>query len=142
VVAINQDPAQVVGWLHSSSSANQVWVKPLGSTTGPEWAVIIANLTSTSNTSQITYFSLTNIPNAGRIMWWKELWSGTTNFATDGLLVTNWPCESKLFRLTPYTAGPTFPPGIVPYSLLSTTNTPSAGQVLKFDGTNMYWASP
>jgi hypothetical protein len=106
VLAIDRDPAQVVGWPIVATATNQVWIKPLGSAEGPEWAVALCNLLTDAGACQSMYFSLTNLPNASRLMSAKELWSGETSIVSDGLAVTNWPGEAKLYRLTPYrTAG-------------------------------------
>ena len=60
------DPARVVGWPITLTASNQVWIKPLGSRDGPEWAVALCNLVTTPGTSQSIYFSLSNVPRASR----------------------------------------------------------------------------
>jgi alpha-galactosidase len=102
VWAVNQDAAQVVGWPISITSSNQIWVKPLGSPTGPEWAVCLWNALINAGQTQAMSFSLGSLPQATRPMWARDLWSGGTQLVSGLLTVTNQPCELKMFRLSPY----------------------------------------
>ena len=51
-----------------------------------------------------------------------------------------WYLGNKWMTANPTTSR-TFTSAPVAASGLKTTNTPSAGQVLKYDGTNMYWSN-
>jgi hypothetical protein len=100
VIAIQQDPAQVTGWSVFENNVTRVYVKPLGSIDGPEWAVLVWNRSQTqTNTFN---FGLTNLPGVFTGSWRAvELWSGTTQMVSSVISTTHDVFEPKLFRLTP-----------------------------------------
>jgi alpha-galactosidase len=100
VLAVHQDPAQVTGWPIIHDANKVVWLKPLGSVDGPEWAVTIWNPSTTAWSTNT--FGMTNLPGLFTGTWRAvELWSMTTQIVSTVITCTNVPYEPKMYRLTP-----------------------------------------
>ncbi len=110
MLAIQQDPGVFCGNLVYSASNCEVYLKPLGTQNGPQYALAVFNLSSTSPTNISFYF--TNIPTLALtgVQNWTPMdtvsngvdgssgrWLVTTNYLTVSLN-TN---EAALYRIVP-----------------------------------------
>jgi alpha-galactosidase len=113
VIAIDQDPAQVIGWPVLTNGTSVTWIKPLGSQDGPNWAVGLQNLRTNSHGAAVATFSLTNLTKPqGSLYYAQDVWSNTRFIFSNSFAVTNIEQQMSLYVISPYVSTDNLPPSL------------------------------
>jgi hypothetical protein len=113
VIAIDQDPAQVIGWPVLTNRTSVTWIKPLGSQDGPNWAVGLQNLRTNSGGAALATFSLTNLTKPqGSLYYAQDVWSNTRFIFSNSFSVTNIEQQMSLYVISPYVSTDNLPPSL------------------------------
>jgi hypothetical protein len=102
LIAIDQDRATQIGHPIWSNGNSYIWLKPLGSAKGPDWAVGLWNQNTNAGGAATISFSFTNLPGKPAMMSVLDVRYGTNFMATNAITQTCIEQEMKLYRLTPY----------------------------------------
>jgi alpha-galactosidase len=111
VIAIDQDPAQIIGWPVQTNGTSVTWIKPLGSQAGPSWAIGLQNLNTTAGGAAAATFSLTNLPSwQGDTYYAQDVWSTNAFLFTNSFTVTNIEQQMRLYVISPHAPPDLSPP--------------------------------
>jgi hypothetical protein len=139
LIAIDQDPAVIPHSILYSNSQNYIWGRPLGLPPNPipsldrtyrradTNAILFINANKTGGPVALTVTSAMLKQPTNTLFWVRDPWQQADAGSCLDTFTVSLPANSTaLYVLTK-----------APW-----TNAPKAGQVLKFDGTFMYWANP
>jgi len=113
VIAIDQDPAQVIGWPVLTNGTSVIWMKPLGSPEGPNWAIGLQNLRTNAGGAAVATFSLTNLSNPrGSLYYARDVWSAKAFIFSNSFTVTNIEQQMSLYVISPYASSDNLPPSL------------------------------
>ncbi len=139
MIAIDQDPLCIPSHVVSSNVNYEVWTRPLEN--GNKAAILI-NKTASTNTFSVNLVDLgLPAPAWGNYVTVYGVWENSgLLYTTNNFSLPVKPYYAELLLISPCTPAATT--STLYTSVLTTTNRPTAGQVLTFDGTNMYWKTP
>jgi hypothetical protein len=138
MIAIDQDPLCIPSHVVTSNTTYEVWTRPLEN--GNKAAILI-NKAASTNTIAVNLVELGLPPPAwGNFVTVYGVWENAALlYTTNNFSLPVKPYYAQLLLISP--CNPTPAPSVY-VSGLATTNRPVAGQVLTFDGTNLYWKTP
>jgi hypothetical protein len=138
MIAIDQDPLCLPSHVVTSNANYEVWTRPLEN--GNKAAILI-NKSAATNTIAVNLVDLgLPAPAWGNFVTVYGVWENKALlYTTNNFSLPVKPYYAQLLLVSP--CNPTPAPSVY-VSTLATTNKPVAGQVLTFDGTNLYWKTP